>query len=103
MVLQHFSEVGHIGSFLSLVLGIFGVLIGIVWFIQSIRRDPDDRVVRFQALAFVTLFLGALLLKEFAFWWPLDLIWLVLFFVLTGRAAYFGVRELLWRRKQRQA
>jgi hypothetical protein len=101
MTLPHFGHLGYIGSFVSLVALIFDVLCVIVWFVQSIRTEPRDRVVRFQALAFGTLFLGLLLGKVFGFWLPGALIWLVLFFVLTTCVVYFGITTWLRRGKQR--
>jgi hypothetical protein len=102
MALPHFGYLGRVGSFVSLVAVILGVAYVIVWFVQSIRRDPHDRVLRFDALALVTLFLGLPLLKALGFWWPLDLIWLALFFGLTGCAVFFGVAGWLRQRRQRR-
>jgi hypothetical protein len=81
---------GRVASSVLLVAAICEVIGVIVWFVQGIRRDPQDRVLRFQALGFGTLFLGFLILRAFDFWWPLDLIWLALFFGLTGCVVYFG-------------
>jgi uncharacterized membrane protein (DUF485 family) len=103
MVLPHLSYLGRVRSFVSLVAVIFGVVYVIVWFVRSIRRDPHDRVLRFEALAFAKLFPGSLLLKAFGFWWPLDLIWLILFFGFTGVAAYYGISTWLGRRRQPRA
>jgi hypothetical protein len=91
---------GRVASFVLLAGAIFGFISVIVWFVQGIRRDPQDRVLRFQALAFGTFFLGLLILKRFGFWWPLDLIWLALFFGLTGCVVYFGGADWLRRRKR---
>ena len=100
MASPHFSYPGRIGSFASLAEVIFGVLCVIVWFARSIRRDPHDRVVRFEALAIGTFFLGLLLLKAFGSWWPLDLIWFTLFFGFTACVMYFGAKGWLRRRKK---
>lgn len=100
MAWPHFSYLGRIGSFVSLVEVIFGVLCVVVWFAQSIRRDPHDRGVRYEALAFGTLFFGALLLKVSGFWWPLDLIWFAMFFGFTACVVYLGAKAWLRRRKK---
>ncbi|MGH9734227.1 MAG: hypothetical protein ACRD8A_06540 [Candidatus Acidiferrales bacterium] len=102
MGLQHASEVGRVASFVSLVGLILGVLGVIVWFVQSIRKDPRDRVVCFEVLAFGTLFLGALVLKVFSFWWPLVLIWFALFFGFTGCVVYLGVTGWVAREESRE-
>jgi phosphoglycerol transferase MdoB-like AlkP superfamily enzyme len=98
MTLPHIPS-GPVASFVLLAATILEVISAVVWFVQGIRRDPQDRVLRFQALAFGTFFLGLLVLKRFGSWWPLDLIWLALFFSLTGCVVYFGATEWLRRRK----
>lgn len=74
--------------------GVAGFLIWLLlfvvgWFVHSIRREPDDRVLWFQALACGTLVLGLLLLKEFGVWLPGILIWLVMFFWLYRLCSVF--------------
>jgi hypothetical protein len=100
MALPHFAYLGRIGSLVALVALIFEVLYVIVWFVQSIRREPKDRGVRFEALAFVILVLGLLLGKIFGFWLPGALVWLILFFGFTGCVVYFGVTGWLRGRKR---
>jgi hypothetical protein len=58
MSLPHFGHVGYVGSFLLLVAAVFLVLNTTLWFVPAIRRDPQDRVLRFDALALGTLSLG---------------------------------------------
>jgi hypothetical protein len=65
-------------------VAIFEALNVVVWFVESIRRDPHDQVLRFEALAFATFVVGLLLLKLFGLRWPLGLVWLALFFGFTG-------------------
>jgi len=88
--------------------GVAGFLIWVLvfavgWFVRSIRREPHDRVLWFEALACVTLLLGMLLLKEFGVWLPGALIWVGLFFAFTACVVYFGVRDWLRGRRQRRA
>lgn len=73
------------------------------WFVHSIRREPHDRVLWFEALACGTLILGLLLGKLFGFWWPIGLIWFALFFGFTTCVVYFGITGWLRGQKQRRA
>ena len=91
------SELGHFLGLAEMFFELFGAVAVIV---EAIRRDPRDRVLLFEVAAFVTLPLGALLLKFSGFFWPVILIWLILFFGFTLAAAYFALINWLRRTKR---
>jgi Zn-dependent protease with chaperone function len=67
---------------------------------HAIKRDPRDRVLLFQILAFVTFFLGMTIVKMAGIS-PLAIaLWLALFFGLIILAAYIALIKWLNRRKK---
>jgi len=101
-MLHHLAHSGYV-SFVLLVGTIFVVLEAMVLVVQLIRRDPQDRVLLFEALAIGSFVFGLPLIKVLGLGVAGFLICLILSFGFTGCAAYCGISASLARRKQRRA
>jgi len=76
------------------------LVLGAVFAVGAIRRDPADRVLLFQFLALASFFLGAFALGFFGFSAVGVAAWMLLFLLFTILAAYFGVSNWLHRRRK---
>jgi hypothetical protein len=73
---------------------------GAVTLFLAIKRDPKDRVLFFEVLAFVTFFLGMVIVKLAGVSTFAIVLWLVLFFGFIILAAYFALINWVSRRKK---
>jgi len=87
----------HVGT---LALTLFVVASACLEVFRAIRQDPKDRVLVFEAVAFITFFLGLALLKVVGVSWLSGTVWLTSFFASVALAAYFGLRNWMRRRKR---
>jgi NAD/NADP transhydrogenase beta subunit len=85
----------HLLSHAVLLVVIGEAVALVITIVQAIRRDPKDRVLWFEFLAFVTFFLGMLFVKLAGFAWPVVIVWMMLFFGFGFAAAYFAVSSWL--------
>jgi len=94
------TGLGHFLTRADLLVVIGEAVAVVITIVQAIRRDPKDRVLLFEFLAFVTFFLGSLSVKFAGFHWAVIIVWMVLFFGFTSVAAYSAVVNWLRRTKR---
>ncbi|MGA9882453.1 MAG: hypothetical protein WBQ34_01910 [Candidatus Acidiferrales bacterium] len=75
--------------------------LAIAGIVGAVLRDPSDRVLLFEFLAFTSLLLGALTLRAFGFFWSGAIVSMLVFLSFTFLAAYFAIRN--WRRRRKEA
>ena len=96
MIIAGLSPILHSG--LTLIDVFLGASSLVVVF-RAIKSDPKDRVLLFETLAFITLFLGLFVLKAIGVSWLASVVWLTLFFGFVLTALCFGI--LNWRRRRK--
>jgi len=84
---------------LSFSLIVLLVIVTCISVIQAIRRDPKDRVLIFEVIAFVIFFFGAWLVKMVGVSLISAVGWLVAF---LGWSCFVGIFSLrTWRRQRK--
>jgi hypothetical protein len=76
------------------------VLVGVYELFLAIKRDPKDRVLLFEILAFVTFFLGMAIVKMAGLSPYAIALWLALFFGFIILAAYSAL--INWRNRRKK-
>jgi hypothetical protein len=87
-------------AYLKLLGTILVALLAAYELFLAVQRDPKDRVLLFEGLAYVTFFLGMLIVKMAGGSTFVIALWLVLFFGSIILAAYFALINWLGRRKK---